>query len=575
MLDRTLLGLTEPGRPWLGAAVAAGVGVSATYVGQSLLLTLAITRALDRDLRAAVLACCAALGLVAVRSVLVWAREVTATRGAERVKAALRERLYGHLLTLGPGYVSGARTGGVLTTLVDSVEAIDRYVGVFLPQVLVSVLGGVGIVAVLAWIDPAVAVLVAVTAVLAAAAPRLMRRRMLTGLTRFMTGWRTLSADYLEAVQGLPTLKAIGAEERFGQRLSGRSWAFFRESLRFTSVSTVSAGFVGVFAALGTAAAVGLAAWQYASGGLALTAIFAVLLLSREAFRPVTELMAAFHAGQGALPAAHGIAELLATTPPVPDTGTVRLPPSATPPRVTFDDVVYAYPGRERPALDGVSLTLAAGRTTAVVGASGAGKSTLIRLLLRLADPTSGRVTLDGADLRDLPLESLRSRVAVVSQEIFLFQGSVADNIGFGKEGATRAEIEKAALVAHAHDFIRDLPDGYDTLVGERGLRLSGGQRQRLAIARAVLADAPLLVLDEATSSVDVAAERAVVAALDRLRTGRTVLVIAHRLSTVAEADHIVVLDQGRVSEADAPEKLLAADGAYARLVVRQQEGSA
>ncbi|MGW0451330.1 ABC transporter ATP-binding protein, partial [Streptosporangium sandarakinum] len=503
------------------------------------------------------------------------AREVAAARGAEAVKAALRERLYRHLLALGPGHVTASRTGGVLTTLADSVEAIDRYVGVFLPQVLISVLGGLGIVAVIAWIDPAVAALVAVTAVLAAAAPRLMRRRMQAGLTAFFTGWKGLSADYLDAVQGLPTLKAIGADERFGTGLSAKAWAFHRDSLRFTAVSTISAGFVGFFAALGTAAAVGLAAWQYASGTLAVWGVFAVLLLSREAFRPVTELMAAFHSGQGALPAAHGIAEMLAARPPVPDTGTVRLAEAPAPPTVTFDDVTFTYPARERPALDGVTLTLAAGRTTAVVGPSGAGKSTLIRLLLRLADPGAGRILLNGVDLREIPLADLRSRLSVVSQEVFLFHGTVADNIAFGRAGADRAAIEKAARAAHAHDFITDLPDGYDAVIGERGLRLSGGQRQRLAIARALLADAPLLILDEATSSVDVAAERAVVEALNRLRVDRTVLVIAHRLSTVADADHVVVLDEGRVSEAAPPDRLLASGGAYARLVARQQEGAA
>lgn len=311
----------------------------------------------------------------------------------------------------------------------------------------------------------------------------------------------------------------------------------------------------------------------HASGALQLTAVFAVLLLSREAFRPVTELMAAFHAGQGALPAAHGIAALLAARPPVSDTGTARLP--GTPPEVVFDNVTFTYPGRDRPALDGVSLRLAAGRTTAVVGPSGAGKSTLTRLLLRHFDPGGGRELFDGVDVRDVALAELRAGVAVVSQEVYLFHGTVAENIAYGRAGASRSAIEEAARAAHAHEFIAELPDGYDTVIGERGLRLSGGQRQRLAIARALLADAPLLILDEATSTVDVAAERAVVQALRRVRADRTVLVIAHRLSTVADADHVVVLNEGRVAEAADPARLLAARGAYARLVARQQEGAA
>ncbi|MGI5438635.1 ABC transporter ATP-binding protein [Streptomyces shenzhenensis] len=572
----SLLHYARPGRRPLMASVAAGVGVSALYVAQSLLLTLAVARGLRHDLTGAVWACCGALALVTLRAVLVWAREVTAAHAAEHVKTHLRLRLYRHLLSLGPAHVTRQRTGAVLTTLQDSVEALDRFVSIFLPQVLVSVLGGLGIVAVLAVIDPQVAALVAVTALLAASAPRLLRHRLRRMRTDYMRGWRGLSADYLDAVQGLPALKAVGADGHFATRLARGAWDFYRSSLRFTQIGTISAGFVGFFAALGTSAAIGLAAWQYASGDLSLTAVFAVLLLSREAFRPVTELMAAFHAGQAALPADEAIRELLAARPTVPDTGTT--PPARTggPPRVVFDNVRYTYPGQDHPAVDDISLTLEAGTTTAVVGPSGAGKSTLARLLLRFADPDpgTGRITADGVDLRTMPLADWHAQTAVVSQEVFLFHGTVRDNIAFGRADATCEDIEKAARAAHAHDFITALPDGYDTVIGERGLRLSGGQRQRLAIARALLADAPLLILDEATSSVDIAAERAVVDALDQLREGRTVLVIAHRLSTVADADHLVVLTEGRVAEANHPHQLLAEGGAYARLVARQREGA-
>ncbi|MFI6373336.1 ABC transporter ATP-binding protein [Streptomyces sp. NPDC050546] len=572
----SLLPYARPGRRPLLASVAAGVGVSGCYVGQSLLLTLAVARGLRHDLNGAVWACCGALALVAVRAVLIWAREVAAARAAEQVKTHLRLRLYRHLLTLGPGHVTRQRTGALLTTLQDSVEALDRFVSIFLPQVLVSVIGGLGIVAVLAVIDPPVAALVAATAIFAAVVPRLLRHRMRRMLTDYMRGWRGLSADYLDAVQGLPALKAVAAHDHFGTRLSRTAWDFYRSSLRFTQIATISAGFVGFFAALGTSAAVGMAAWEYAAGDLSLSAVFAVLLLSREAFRPVTELMAAFHAGQAALPAHEAIRELLAEKPTVPDTGTARPTDSGAPPQVVFDHVGYTYPGQEHPAVDDISLTLEAGTTTAVVGPSGAGKSTLARLLLRFADPgAGGRITADGVDLRDMPLTDWHARIAVVSQEVFLFHGTVRDNIAFGRADAHATDIEKAARAAHAHDFITALPDGYDTVIGERGLRLSGGQRQRLAIARALLADTPLLILDEATSSVDIAAERAVVDALDQLREGRTVLVIAHRLSTVADADHLVVLIDGRVAEAGAPHRLLAEGGAYARLVARQREGAA
>ncbi|HEX2316227.1 MAG TPA: ABC transporter ATP-binding protein [Thermomonospora sp.] len=575
MINRRLLAMAAPGRAWLGVSVAAGAAITACAIGQGLLAAHAVVRGLDGDTGAVVVAACAVAGLMVVRAVLVWAREVAAARGAERVKARLRIDLYRHLLTLGPAYVTRRRSGTVLAVLVDGVEALDRYVAVFLPQAAISLLGGVGVTVVLAVIDPVIALVVAVTAVPAVLAPRLVRRRLASGMAEFWTGWKGLGADYLDAVQGLPTLKAAGAVDRFGGRLRERSWRFYRSALRFTLVSTTSAGLVGFFAALGFAGAVGLAAWRHASGDLTVAEVFAVLLLSREAFRPVTDLVTAFHAGQAALPAAEGITELLAARPDVNDTGTRALPRTAGPPVIRFEDVSYTYPGQSRPAADHIAFEATAGTTTAIVGPSGAGKSTLIRLLLRFADPQRGRVTIDGTDLRDLPLATLRSLIAVVSQDVFLFHGTVADNIAFGRAGATREDVERAARAAHAHDFVTGLPDGYDTLIGERGLRLSGGQRQRLAIARALVADAPILVLDEATSSVDVAAERAITDALDEARTGRTVLVIAHRLSTVRDADRIVVLADGRVVEAATHDELVTAGGTYAQLVGRQREGAA
>ncbi|MEV0829292.1 ABC transporter ATP-binding protein [Nonomuraea rubra] len=435
MVNRTLLGLIRPGRGRLAIAVLAGVLVSATYAGQSLLLTAAVAQGLRGELTAAILACCAALALVAVRAVLVWGREVAAARGAEEVKAALRDRLYRHLLTLGPGYVAEVRTGGVLTTLVDSVEAIDRYVGVFLPQVLISVLGGVGIVAVLAWIDPAVAVLVAVTAVLAAAA-RLLR--------------------ILDAVPDV-TEQATGPAGRIE-------------------------------------------------------------------------------------------------------------------PEVTFDHVTFRYGDGLPEAVRDVSFSVPAGTTVALAGHSGAGKSTCASLLLRHWDTSAGTVRIGGHDLRDLPFDQLRSTVVAVPQDTYLFAMSIRDNLRLARPDATDAtdaEVEQAARTACAHDFIAALPDGYDTLVGERGAHLSGGQRQRLAIARALLTHAPVLVLDEAVSNLDAESEAAIDQALRSARGEHTTLVVAHRPSTLRAADTVVLLDAGRVVDIGHHHDLLSRSAEYRRLLAR------
>jgi len=238
-----------------------------------------------------------------------------------------------------------------------------------------------------------------------------------------------------------------------------------------------------------------------------------------------------------------------------------------------FRDVRFAFPDAEQTTLDGVTLEIPAGQTVAVVGRSGAGKTTLANLVARFYEPTGGAILLDGRDLRDITMRSLRAQLAIVTQETVLFDDTVAANIAYGRPDATRTDIEAAARAAHAHEFIQDLDGGYDSIVGERGQRLSGGQRQRLAIARALLRDAPILILDEATSALDAESEMLVQDALDVLMKNRTALVIAHRLSTIRRADRIVVLDDARIVEAGSHDQLLAAGGAYAKLYELQLEG--
>ncbi|HWN15829.1 MAG TPA: ATP-binding cassette domain-containing protein, partial [Candidatus Dormibacteraeota bacterium] len=294
-----------------------------------------------------------------------------------------------------------------------------------------------------------------------------------------------------------------------------------------------------------------------------------------EVFRPLRELRILLHQGMLGISAAGGILQILEAQPKVRDRETPLLDAATLAPSVTFEGVSFSYPGGRQPAHDGLSFEVKAGERIGIVGTSGAGKSTVARLLLRFYDPERGRVMIGGHDIRDLTLDQLRGLIAVVSQDTYLFHGTVEQNLRMGKPDATPAELQAAARAANAEEFIVRLPQGYETVVGERGVRLSGGQRQRIAIARALLRDAPILILDEALSAVDAESEAVIQEALDRLMEGRTTLIFAHRLSSVIGADRILVLDGGRVVESGSHAELMARSGAYHRLMAAQAQDGA
>ena len=358
--------------------------------------------------------------------------------------------------------------------------------------------------------------------------------------------------------QGLP---AGGARAQAGGRAIERIRRLAVKTVRVQAVSRPIMEFLG---AVAIAAVIFYGGGQVAAGAITPGTIVAFLTAFLIAYRPVKHLVSVNAAIQQGLVGAQRCFELLDRKPEIVDA------PDAAPLRIgrgeiAFEDVSFSYSGGPA-ALSGLSLTFPAGRTSALVGASGAGKTTILNLIPRFYDVETGRVAIDGQDLRRVTLASLRDRIALVSQEVSLFDDSIHANIACGRPGADDEEVEAAARHAGAHDFVEAMPDGYRTRVGEFGVRLSGGQRQRIAIARAMLKDAPILLLDEATSALDTETERMVQAALERLKQGRTTIVIAHRLSTVANADVIHVIDRGRVIESGAHGALLAQSGAYARL---------
>ncbi len=568
-MGRRLLRVARPGLLFLALAVGCGLlGGLATIVQWSAFAAIVARAFLGGEglaaLRGSFLLF---LGAVAIRALLAWAREVLAQIGATRATDALRAQFVAQMQRLGPARLRQERTGAIVASATGGIDRLEPYFARFLPQSALSQLVPL-IVAAAVWPrDWASAIL------LLATAPVLPILMILVGTyteERIARQWLALTrlkAAFLDAIQGLPTIRTLG-QTALGLERVARQSEWFRErtmrALRYAFLSSFVLEFITSVAIALVAVTLGL---RLLAGGLAFEPAFLVLLLAPEFYRPLRELGTHHHAGMEGKAAAEGIFALL--DQPVPDEHAVGtgVPGGAAAPLVTLRDVRYTYPGAEGPALAGVTLRLVPGERVALVGPSGAGKSTIVNLLLGFLVPERGVIAADGHPLSDFSAEAWRERVALVPQRPYLFAGSVLDNLRLARPDATLAEAQTAAVLAGADEFVAALPQGYDTALGEGGARLSKGQAQRIAIARAFLKDAPVLILDEPTAHLDPTSEAQVRDALERLAAGRTTLIVAHRFGMVRGADRIVVLDGGRVVETGTHEALALAGGPYARLV--------
>ena len=490
----------------------------------------------------------------------------------ERVTADLRNAVYSHVLHQSPEFFETTQTGEVLSRLTADTTLVQTVVGSSLSMGLRNSVMGVGALAMLVWTNPYVMFQVLLVLVLVVV-PSLWFGRRVRKLSRASQDRvADSSAIAAEVLNAIPVVQSYTAEGREAQRFTTSTDNAFNTAVRRTRARAVLVAFIiiATSAALlwglyqGTQAVM---AGRISAGHLGQTVVYVIILAS--AFAILGEVYGDLLRAAGAT---ERLMELLGTQSPIsspkhPAAVAVPLAGSA----VTFDAIEFNYPSRPlQAALSGFSLAIAPGQTVAIVGPSGAGKSTVFQLLLRFYDPQSGRITLDGVATREMSLDALRQRIGIVPQDAVIFSNSALENIRYGKPDATDAEVVAAAHAAFAHEFITALPEGYDTFLGERGLRLSGGQRQRIAIARAMLKNPPLLLLDEATSALDAESERMVQAALESAMRDRTTLVIAHRLATVQKADLILVLDHGRLVEQGTHAELVARGGVYAGLAALQ-----
>ncbi|MFB1482823.1 ABC transporter ATP-binding protein [Corallococcus sp. RDP092CA] len=539
--------------------------VSVANLGAPQMIRIAIDQGLARgEQRSVWLAVGGLIAIALGRGLFNFLQGYLAERASQGVAFDLRDALFARIQRLSFSYYDQAQTGQLLTRLTSDVEAVRTFVGSGVVQFAAAAAMLVGCAGLLVYMDPvlALAELSSVPPILWVLRRFMRRMRPLFGQLQALLG--TLNTTLQEDLRGLRVVRAFSGEARELARYGKTNAELKEKNLRVVDALAGNFPFVTFFANLGMLLVVGVGGWRIFHQRLTIGELVAFNSYLAILLMPLMTLGFFAASMSRASASAQRLFELLDTAVEVADRpGAVPLPPLQG--RIELRDVRFRYAGSEREILRGVSVTLEPGQLVAVLGTTGSGKSTLINLLPRFYDVTGGAVLLDGHDVRDVTLASLRSQLGVVLQDALLFSGTVRENIAYGRPEATQAQVEAAAEAAQAAEFIRELPQGYDTVVGERGVGLSGGQRQRLAIARALLTDPRLLILDDSTSAVDARTETAIQGALDALMRDkrRTAIVIAQRISTVRDADVILVLDEGRIAAKGRHEELKATSELY------------
>ncbi len=507
--------------------------------------------------------------LVLLKAGLAWLFRTGQFRASSEAKLNVRDQIYQQVVKLGPGILGKRRTGEIANTATEGVEYLDYYFSVYFVQIWVAIAIPVFLCAAIFSIDWVVGLWtlagVPLTPLFVGSSARGFRR-----ISKQNEAVKNRnSSQYLDSIQGMSTLKMFNEGDRRGQQMEAGNETQRKLTMKLLLVAQFQFVFLELgFALFSTAVAMGVALYRWSGGFMTPGEVVAVVLLSLEFSRTLLLIGEFFFAGALGREVAAEVVKFLDEKAPV-SAGVGRNPgaKAGKAVRIELRDVTFTYPGADRPALQNLSMVLEPNETVALIGRSGSGKTTVTNLLLRTLEPDSGEIRFDGIPEKELALDWIRQQIALVPQDPFLFYGTIADNLRVAKEDATEAELIAATQSAELYDYIKSTPDGFNTKVGDQGTALSGGQAQRLAIARAFLKNAPIVVLDEPTSQIDVETETLLNRALARLTESKTVLLIAHRLSTIEQADRIIVLEGGRLAESGTRQQLLAQGGIYAGMI--------
>ncbi len=510
-------------------------------------------------------------GLLILRGVLIRQTEIYGKTFGIQLKSSFRMMILDKIYQLGPGYMNAKRSGQMTSLILDGTELLEPFFTCYIPQIFTVLITGIFSFWYLWQYDQLGSIILICSMVLCVLVPMISVPMLRSVGSDYWSQYSVLTAQYIDTVQGIMTLKTLNAEKSRGKVLHRDAEKFYRQSVRNTGISLLDSALMIILCAMTSSVSVAVVAFRVWEGKAVPEAVTVFLFLAVECARPMMELNRYWHASFQGLSAAGELCDFMNQSPEVKDTGDQLIKQEQLSHTLSMDQVSFSYTdGNE--VLKNLSFTVQPGKMTALVGHSGSGKSTILNLFLRFYDPEKGTVKMDGEDVKSYSLEELRKQISVVFQETYLFYGTIADNIRMARPDATDTEVEAAARAANAHEFISRFPQGYQTVTGERGMTLSGGERQRISIARAFLKNAPILFLDEATSSMDSQSEAIVQESIQRLIQGRTTVVIAHRLSTIRHADQILVIEDGAVAEQGIHEELIKKDGLYAAFVKAQEK---